>query len=285
MHATGAGVLHACSTAAPHASTSCAASAIPPSPAWSRRSPSRVTSPASWRPSSTPSADIGLATDGDADRLGVVDEKGHFVDQHQTFALLCYYLLEYRGMRGPIVRSLTSTRMIDRLGELYGVPVLRDAGRLQVPRPQDDGDQAPWRQAKRAAVTPSRSTCPSATAASPACSAGPPGALRQDAVSSWSQELYAKVGEHFYDRIDVHLQPKPARERHRPRRRCQARRASPGASVLRKDSMDGYRFEFEGGWLLIRPSGTEPLLRIYTEMTDQALVRPVLEAGRELAGV
>src|SRR5690606_25114977 len=50
-------------------------------------------------------ADIGLATDGDADRLGVVDEKGHFVDQHQTYALLCYYLLEHRGQRAPIVRS------------------------------------------------------------------------------------------------------------------------------------------------------------------------------------
>ena len=68
-------------------------------------------------------ADIGLATDGDADRLGVIDEAGHFVDQLQTFALLSYCLLEYRGQRGPLVRSVTSTRMIDRLGELYGVPV------------------------------------------------------------------------------------------------------------------------------------------------------------------
>ena len=86
-------------------------------------------------------ADIGLATDGDADRLGVIDEGGHFVDQLQTFALLCYTLLEYRGLRGPIIRSLTSTRMIDRLGALYGVPVLRDAGGLQVSRAEDDGNE------------------------------------------------------------------------------------------------------------------------------------------------
>src|SRR5688572_17522185 len=57
-------------------------------------------------------AHVGLATDGDADRLGVIDENGEFVDQLQTFALLCYYLLEYRGMRGPLVRSITSTRMV-----------------------------------------------------------------------------------------------------------------------------------------------------------------------------
>src|SRR3989304_5821510 len=68
-------------------------------------------------------ADVGLATDGDADRLGVMDEQGRFGAQLQTFALLCYYLLEYRGLRAPIVRSVTSTRMIDRLGALYGVAV------------------------------------------------------------------------------------------------------------------------------------------------------------------
>ena len=64
-----------------------------------------------------------------------------FVDQLQTYALLCYYLLEYRGERGPLVRSITSTRMIDRLGALYGVPVYETPVGLQVPRPEDDGDQ------------------------------------------------------------------------------------------------------------------------------------------------
>src|SRR5688572_20105775 len=72
-------------------------------------------------------AHVGLATDGDADRLGVIDEQGRFIDQLQTYALLCYYMLEYRGDRGPLIRSLTSTRMIDRLGELYGVPVYETA--------------------------------------------------------------------------------------------------------------------------------------------------------------
>jgi len=66
---------------------------------------------------------VGLATDGDADRLGVVDGAGRFVNQLQTFALLVYYLLEVRGLRGPIVKSVTTTGMARRLGELYGVPV------------------------------------------------------------------------------------------------------------------------------------------------------------------
>ena len=68
-------------------------------------------------------ADVGLALDGDADRLGMVDESGNFVTTLQTFALLCYHLLENLGQRGPLVRSITMTSMIDRLAELYDVPI------------------------------------------------------------------------------------------------------------------------------------------------------------------
>jgi phosphomannomutase len=67
--------------------------------------------------------DAGIATDGDADRVGIADERGNFINQLQVFALLAYYLLEYRGERGPIVKSVTTTAMVRRLGELYGVPV------------------------------------------------------------------------------------------------------------------------------------------------------------------
>ncbi len=68
-------------------------------------------------------ADVGIAYDGDADRVGLVDERGKFVNQLQVFGLLTYYLLEVRGWRGPIVKSLSTTSMVNRLGEAYGVPV------------------------------------------------------------------------------------------------------------------------------------------------------------------
>ncbi len=68
-------------------------------------------------------ADIGIAYDGDADRVGLVDEKGRFVNQLQVFGLLAYYLLDVRGWRGAMVKSISTTSMINRLGELYGVPV------------------------------------------------------------------------------------------------------------------------------------------------------------------
>ena len=68
-------------------------------------------------------ADLGLATDGDADRLGLVDERGGFVTTLQAFALLCLHQLDVLGRRGPLVRSITMTSMVDKLGDEYGVPV------------------------------------------------------------------------------------------------------------------------------------------------------------------
>jgi phosphomannomutase len=228
-------------------------------------------------------ADIGLATDGDADRLGVVDENGHFVDQHQTYALLCLYLLEYRGMRGPIVRSLTSTRMIDKLGEMYGVPVYETPVGFKYLGPK---------MIEVGAMTAGEESGGYAFASHLPERDGAFGALLMldllarsgKTPSQLVQELFSKTGQHFYDRIDVHLQPGQ-----REQAIATVAAAKPdviaGRRVLKQDSIDGYRFELDGGWLLVRPSGTEPLLRIYTELTDPSWVKPVLEAGRALAGV
>jgi phosphomannomutase len=228
-------------------------------------------------------ADVGLATDGDADRLGMVDERGHFVDQHQTYALLCYYLLEYRGMRGPIVRSLTSTRMIDKLGEAYGVPVLETPVGFKFlgPKMMEAGAMTAGEESGGYAFA---SHLPERDGAYAALLILDLLARSGKTPSQLIAELYSKVGEHFYDRIDAHL-----RDGGREAAIAKVASAAPdslaGRKVLKRDNLDGYRFEFEGGWLVVRPSGTEPLLRIYTEVTDKSLVKPVLEAGRELAGV
>jgi phosphomannomutase len=228
-------------------------------------------------------ASVGLATDGDADRLGLVDERGDFVDQLKTYALLCYHLLEYRGDRGAIVRSMTSTRMIDRLGEVYGVPVHETPVGFKFlgPKMMETSAIAAGEESGGYAFgihLPERDGCFA-------------GLLILDlmarsgkTLTELQKEMFAKVGEHFYDRIDVHLEPS---QREAAIARVAGARPDTiaGRRVTGQDSIDGFRFEIEGGWLLIRPSGTEPLLRIYTEVTDAALVAPVLQAGRELAGV
>lgn len=227
---------------------------------------------------------VGLATDGDADRLGVIDENGVFVDQLQTFALLCYYLLEYRGVRGPLVRSITSTRMIDRLGEIYGVPVHETPVGFKFvgPKMMETGAIAAGEESGGYAFSghvPERDGCLA-------------GLLFLDLLarsgktpSQLVEELYAKVGRHYYDRVDIHLEPS---QRNGAIAKAAAARPESiaGVRVASRDEKDGFRFELENGsWLLMRPSGTEPLLRIYTETTDKSLVQPLLAAGRELAGV
>lgn len=229
-------------------------------------------------------AAVGLATDGDADRLGVVDEKGGYVDQLQTFALLCYYLLEYRGRRGPLVRSLTSTRMIDKLGRLYGVDVHETPVGFKYlgPRMMETDAIAAGEESGGYAFAghiPERDGTFS-------------GLMFLDLIaragkkpSELVEELYAKVGRHYYDRIDVHLEPAT-----RDVAIARAGAANPtelaGVPVASKDTTDGFRFELgDKGWVLLRPSGTEPLLRIYTETTDKDLVQPLLQAGKALAGL
>ena len=228
--------------------------------------------------------DVGIAIDGDADRLGVMDERGEFVDQLQTFALLAYYLLEVRGERGAIVRALTTTRMVDRLGELYGVPVHETAVGFKYVGPkmlETDallGGEESGGYAARGHI-PERDGILA-------------GLYFLDLVARTGktptelvQTLYEKVGPHFYDRVDVHLD-----EAQKAAIQASVSGAGPaeigGYRVTGTSTLDGYLFNLEGGgWTLIRFSGTEPLMRIYTEVPDKARVPDVLEAGKRLAGI
>jgi alpha-D-glucose phosphate-specific phosphoglucomutase len=228
--------------------------------------------------------DVGIATDGDADRLGVMDEHGQFVNQLQTFALLVYYLLEVRGERGPIVRALTTTRMVDRLGELYGVPVYETAVGFKYVGPQ--------MMETNALVGGEESGGYAFRGHIPERDGIIAGLYFLDLVARTGktptqlvQMLYDKVGEHHYDRIDVHLD-----EAQKPAIIAAVGGSRPdevgGYRVVGTSTLDGYLFNLErGGWLLIRFSGTEPLMRIYTEVPDKARVPDVLGAGRRLAGL
>jgi alpha-D-glucose phosphate-specific phosphoglucomutase len=229
-------------------------------------------------------ADVGLATDGDGDRLGVVDERGEFLNQHQVFALLAYYLLEVRGQRGPLVKSLTTSRMIQDLGKLYGVPVFETPVGFKFLGPKMVAEDAIVAGEESGGYA-FRGHLPERDGVVSALYFLDLMARRGRRPSELLAELYEKVGPHFYDRIDIVLAPEKA-----PAMRERLARLRPdriaGLAVTGADTTDGFRFSLEGdGWLLFRLSGTEPLLRIYTEVQDEALVAKVLQAGRELVGV
>jgi len=229
-------------------------------------------------------ADVGLATDGDADRLGVVDESGEYVDQLQVFGLLTYYLLEVRGERGAIVKSLTTTRMVMRLGEIYNVPVYETAVGFKYLGPkmmESDaliGGEESGGYAFRGHIPERDGVLASLYFLDFMARTG----KRPSALLA---ELYDRVGPHYYDRVDIRMRPE---EREGVLKRVDESRPKElaGVGVVGRDTVDGYRFELEnGGWLLIRFSGTEPLIRIYTEVPEKRLVPELLKAGRKLAGL
>jgi phosphomannomutase len=232
-------------------------------------------------------ADCVCILDGDADRCGFGDEHGNFVDQLRVYALLAYYFLEIRGDRGAIVKTLSTTSMLDKLGKLYGVPVVNTGVGFKYVAPAMVkhnaliGGEESGGYAFRNHV-PDRDGMLSnlylldfmvRTGKKP---------------TELLQLLFEKVGEHFYDRIDIRLTDMALRNAAKERLdRLDISNVSLGGhKVTELVTVDGYKFVMDdGGWLLIRFSGTEPLLRVYTETTDQPAVAGILADGRKLTGV
>ncbi len=228
-------------------------------------------------------ASVALATDGDADRIGVMDGAGRFVDQLLTFGLLAYYLLEVRGLRGPIVKSITTTSMTFRLGEVYGVPVHETGVGFKYLGPKMRETDA-LIAGEESGGFAFRGHLPERDGIVSGLYILDLMARRGRELPELIQELFAKTGPHYYDRIDVHLSGAET-ERVRSRLPNLQPETIAGLKVTGYDRTDGLRFHLEdGAWALIRLSGTEPLMRVYTEVRSEDQVRPVLAALRELAG-
>lgn len=229
-------------------------------------------------------ADIGLAPDGDADRLGVLDEQGEFVNPLQLYALLLLYVLEVRGLRGPIVRTITCTAMANKLAARYELPVHETAIGFKYvgPRMVDVGAIFGGEESGGYAYgdhIPERDGFVSGLYLLDFM------AVTGRTMRGLVDYLFEQIGPHFYDRIDLSYD---AAQRQAVINRLQQARPDrlAGLKVTGLVTVDGYRFDLEdGGWLIVRFSGTEPLLRIYCETTHGDRVAALLAAGRELAGV
>ncbi len=207
---------------------------------------------------------VGLATDGDADRFGIVDSDGSYLNANQVISLLMWHLITNRGLKGIVARTVATTHMVDRLGELYGVEVVEtpvgfkyigemmrtrqviiggeESGGLSIQGhlPEKDGILACALMAELRAVT------------------GKP-------LQATLADLYAKVGRFFTRRLDIHLsESAKAAVLEKCRTTSVERIGVFKVNEIRKT--DGFKFILENGsWFLIRPSGTEPLVRIYFE--------------------
>ncbi len=229
-------------------------------------------------------ADVGLATDGDADRIGIIDEKGTFLTPLPVFALLCLYLLEIRRERGTIVKTITTTSMLYRLGEIFKVPVYET--------PVGFKYIAPIMLAENALVGGEESGGYGFRGHLPERDGILAGLYFLDLMIKTGKTplelidyLYSKVGPHYYQRMDVKF-PEGERQAIISRIRDNFPESIAGVKVVKSDTTDGFRFILaDTAWLLIRFSGTEPLLRIYAEGNSLVRVETLLALGKQLAGV
>jgi len=228
-------------------------------------------------------ADILIITDGDGDRLGIGDENGNFLNQLQVYALLAYYFLEVRGERGDIVKTLSTTSMLNKLGSIYRVSVHETGVGFKYVAPKMIetnamiGGEESGGYAFRNHV-PERDGILA-------------GLYFLDFMVSLNQKpsellnkLFSVVGEHYYDRVDNPFSG------NRQDRESLILKAEPdtigGLKVTHLNASDGFKFDLEdGGWLLIRFSGTEPIIRVYCETTHADKVQAILNDGLKIAGI
>lgn len=228
-------------------------------------------------------ADVLIITDGDADRCGIGDEKGRFINQLRVYALLALYLLEIRGERGDIVKTLSTTTMLNKLGKLYDVPVHETGVGFKY--------VAPKMMETNALVGGEESGGYAFRGNVPERDGILAGLYFLDFMVRTGKKptellemLFDKVGAHFYDRIDVPFTGD------RQTREQMILNANPetlgGLRVTELVTADGFQFKLEdGGWLLIRFSGTEPIMRVYTETTHEDKVKAILQDGLRIAGM
>lgn len=227
---------------------------------------------------------VGLALDGDADRIGAVDEQGEFFSSHGIFTLLLKHLVERKGRSGGVVKTVSTTRLVDCLAAKYDLPLYEtpigfkhicelmleqqilmggeESGGLGVVGhiPERDGILMGLLLMETIAVTGK--------------------GLREQL-----DEVMAECGRLYYRRIDTRI---GVDEKACLLERLQHEPPSviAGRTVSSTNFSDGFKFLFDNGdWLLIRPSGTEPVLRLYSEASETEMVETLLRSARQLAGI
>ena len=231
----------------------------------------------------TTGADVGIAFDGDADRVGVVDERGNFLTPLHTFALLALHLLEVEGKRGTLIKSFTNTAMTYRLGELYGVDVQETkvgfkyiSPLLMAPDALIGGEESGG-YGFRDHIPERDGVLSGLYFLSLMAKLG-------KTPSDLVDYLHDKVGPHYYHRLDASFS---SADRASILQKLESESISQlgGIPVTGSDFIDGRRYLFDNAWVVVRFSGTEPLLRIYAEAESPEKVQQILKGTTDFLGI
>lgn len=227
--------------------------------------------------------DFGLATDGDADRIGAMDERGNFVDPQKIMSLALKYLVTQRGWKGSVVRTVSTTRMVDRLAAKYGLTVHEtpvgfnhiadrmlqedvliggeESGGISFKGHIPEGDGVIMCLLLLEIVSQSKTN-----------------------LHELVEALLKEVGPAFYERKDLRLLHPVSKSAIIHKLETETPSKIGGESLSHISNLDGVKYLFaDDSWLLIRPSGTEPVLRVYAEGRTPEMVTALLEYGEGIA--
>jgi phosphomannomutase len=226
--------------------------------------------------------DCGLATDGDADRLGLYDARGHFIDSHHIILLLIHYLVKYKGMRGKVCTAFSTTPRVEKLCRHYGLPYevvkigFKWICEIMI-RPGEDvllGGEESGGIALKGHIPERDGLWVGLTLWEFMARSG-------KSLQELIREVYDIVGPFTFERIDLHI-PEEVKQRVLNNCRAGVYKAFGNYKIVRMEDLDGYKYFFENGdWLMIRASGTEPVLRTYAESDSRENALAILKAGHQ----
>lgn len=229
--------------------------------------------------------DAGLATDGDADRIGAVAEDGAFVDSHKIFCVLLRWLLERKKWPGEVVRAFNTTGMIDRIARKHGRRLhetsigFKYVADLMMEREILMGGEESGGIGYSRFLPERDGILNSLLLANVMAEEG-------KALGQLVADLQREFGSHYYGRTDLHI-PEQMKQSAIERARSDGTMELGRYKVLKKENLDGVKFFLDAptpnhgaeAWVLFRASGTEPLLRLYSEAASPELVRELLATG------
>lgn len=225
-------------------------------------------------------ADMGFATDGDGDRVGMMDEKGGFVDVHKLHGILLYHLFVHKKWRGAVVKTVSGTLMVERMARRWGIPLFETPigfkyiGEVMLKEDVLMGVEESGGLAVKGHL-PERDGLLSALLLLEAL------VVMKKTVSEAVAFLQKEFGPYHSGRIDLENVPFDRQARILARLKKSPPAVVAGHRVIGVNAMDGVKLKLEKGWLLVRASGTEPLLRLYAEAPSMREVQALLAAAKK----
>jgi phosphomannomutase len=228
-----------------------------------------------------------LATDGDADRIGAVAEDGSFVDSHKIFCVLLQWLLKCKKWPGDVVRAFNTTRMLDRIAAKYGrklyeTPIgFKYTADLMMEHDILIGGEESGGIGYSRFLPERDGVLNSLLLANAMAEEGKP-------LGELVADLQREFGPHYYGRRDLHI-PEEMKQNAIRRARAEDTQRMGRYRVVKKENLDGIKFFLDAptngngaeAWVLFRASGTEPLLRAYSEAASPELVEEILTSAED----